>query len=495
MRERLKRWLCLVLVVCLGCISACTPPTAKNTTSPTTGTPLQEPVTLTVLYTNDEHGWMAGEESHGGSASMVNLWVEQEGYTEEGPFLILSGGDTWTGPAISSWFDGESMVEIMNEMGYDAAAIGNHEFDFGIPGLDVRSAQATFPYLAANIQQVDTGDQAEFALPYVIQPVSGVQVGIIGLSSQATPRTTMPTYVENLMFLPYASILESTVPQIRADGADVLLVIAHICSYELLALAPKASELGISMIGGGHCHEKFSQVIDGVALVEAGSNLRAYGKVDITFDPVDAQVTDVKARVIANNNAGQDSEIAGLVASWQKKIDAELEHVIGYTKQGIPIASQAMFNMVMDAWLAVYPADVAISNPGGFRQDLHPGSISLADVVGMLPFDNYLIDVEMTGKQLIESLEHGSRRPAMGGVTTKGGYKLANGSIIEDSATYHVLINNFMYAGGDGYKFAEYDPHAYETGIDWRQPVIDWIIEQQSSEENPLETYIDDARR
>ena len=160
--DRHGRKVILVLLIFLLMAAACTP-TSFETTTPmatqnppaaaTTAAPVNtEPQTLTVLYTNDEHGWMAGEEKHGGAASMMYLWTTEEGYTEEGSYLIVSGGDTWTGPAISSWFDGESMVEVMNEMGYDAAAIGNHEFDYGVDGLERRAAQAEFPYLSANIQ-------------------------------------------------------------------------------------------------------------------------------------------------------------------------------------------------------------------------------------------------------------------------------------------------------------------------------------------------------
>jgi 5'-nucleotidase/UDP-sugar diphosphatase len=492
---QLKRWIFLACTVCVLSATACTPPGPQTPTAPETGIIVKEPVTLTILYTNDEHGWMAGEEDHGGAASMMHLWTEEEGYTMNRPFLILSGGDTWTGPAISTWFDGESMIEVMNEMGYDAAAIGNHEFDYGIPGLEERSAQATFPFLSANIQNQRTGEQVGFALPYVIEKVNGIDVGIIGLSTLSTPKTTMPTYVEGLDFVPYAAALEKAVSQARADGAQIIVVIAHICSFELLGLVPKASQLGIAMIGGGHCHERFSQVVDGVALVEAGSNLRAYGRIDLTYNPSTESVMDVNVRIISNNNAGQDSDVAALVASWQEQIDAELQHVIGYTKDGIEQGSNAMFNMVMDAWLAAYPADVAICNPGSFRQNLIPGDVSLADVVGMLPFDNYLVDVELTGAQLITSVNHGSRRPALGGMTTKGGYKLMDGTPIDRSATYHVLVNNFMYAGGDGYQFAEYNPDVYETGIDWRQPVIDWIIAQKTDLDHPLEEAIDTSQR
>ena len=126
---------------------ACTAPTVQTR---------REAIALTVLYTNDEHGWMAPTERSGGAAGMLQRWRDDEGFTEDGPFLIVSGGDLWTGPALGTWFDGESMVDVMNTMGYHAATLGNHEFDFGREGLRLRADQAEFAFLGANVIDADT---------------------------------------------------------------------------------------------------------------------------------------------------------------------------------------------------------------------------------------------------------------------------------------------------------------------------------------------------
>lgn len=450
---------------------------------------------ITILYTNDEHGWIAPTEEHGGAAGMLGLW-HAAGYPENAPYLVLSGGDTWTGPAISSWFDGEPTVALMNAMGYDAVALGNHEFDFGRDVLQMRAAQATFPFLAANVREVDTGKPVDFALPYSVQTVGGVSVGVIGLASLETPETTMPTHVADLAFIPYAEALEEAVPQARADGAEVLIVVGHLCSFEMLALAPIAADLGVSMIGGGHCHEMFQREVQGVLLIEAGAYLRAYARVDLAFDPATGSVRDIEVEIVRNEGGAPDPAAAEQVAAWQAAVDDALLQGIGYTERAIGRHSSAMFNLVTDAWLAAYPADIAMSNPGGFRQDLPAGEITLADVVGVLPFNNVLVDVELTGAQVIASYEHsGGRRPAIAGMTARGGYKLRDGSPIDPEATYHVLVNDFMYAGGDGYRFNEYDPDAYVTGIDWRQPVIDWISALRTTKMDPLGNYVDATPR
>jgi 2',3'-cyclic-nucleotide 2'-phosphodiesterase (5'-nucleotidase family) len=149
---------------------------------------------LTILYTNDEHGWIEGVEEGQGAANLVGLWQVQEGYHQDGPFLLLSGGDNWTGPAISTWFEGRGTVEVMNEMGYAASVVGNHDFDFGLQALKDRLAEAKFPYLSANLRYKRDGTTPSDlgVLPFTIREIGGLRLGVIGLTTTSTPRTTNP---------------------------------------------------------------------------------------------------------------------------------------------------------------------------------------------------------------------------------------------------------------------------------------------------------------
>jgi 2',3'-cyclic-nucleotide 2'-phosphodiesterase (5'-nucleotidase family) len=450
---------------------------------------------ITVLYTNDEHGWIAADDRRGGAAGMLARWRENEGYVEDGPFLVLSGGDLWTGPALSTWFEGEPTVDVMNEMGYHAAVLGNHEFDFGRDGLRTRADQAEFAFLGANILDSASGAPIDEVLPYVIEDIGGVRVGIIGLASMRTPRTTMPTHVAGIEFADYAATLERVVPEVKSEGADVIIAVTHLCEEEMRPLVGTATELGIAMIGGGHCNERIAEVAQGVALVEAGWQFAAYGRVDLTIDPGSGKVLDVAVALKDNPPGTPDLDAEAIVARWQAELDDELQVTIGYTEDGIKRNSAAMANMLMDAWLAAYPADVAMSNPGGIRQDINPGEITLADIVGVLPFDNTIVDVALTGKQVLASYVHGSRRPAIAGLGQSGAKYTIGDMPLDPDAIYHVLINDFMYAGGDGYLFADYDPAGYMTGIDWRQPVIDWITSLRTTPNDPLENYLDTEPR
>jgi 2',3'-cyclic-nucleotide 2'-phosphodiesterase/3'-nucleotidase len=211
---------------------------------------------LTILYTNDEHGWMEPANQNGGTASMLRGWQRQDGYTQDGPFLALSGGDMWTGPALSTWFRGESMVDVMNAMGYSAAAIGNHDFDFGVDALQQRAAQANFPLLSANIREKSTGKTPDFARPYVIQEINRIKIGLMGLTTLETPVDTNPSLVVDYEFLPYEDSLREVVQKMKADGAQLMILLGHLCTGEMRSLAPVATELGIQILCTGHCHEE-----------------------------------------------------------------------------------------------------------------------------------------------------------------------------------------------------------------------------------------------
>lgn len=445
---------------------------------------------LTIFYTNDEHGWMEGMEPGIGAANLVGLWREA-GYEEEGPYLVLSGGDMWTGPAISTWFEGESMAEVMNEMGYAAAAVGNHEFDFGLEALRARSLESRFPFLSANVRDAQGATPREWGIePYTVMERNGIEVGIIGLTTTSTPVTTNPANLRDLQFVDYETALREAATEARADGAELLLVAGHLCRGELQALARVVADLEIDFMGGGHCNELFVETVGETVLVGGGYHFTSYARVDMLFDMVSNSVVEVNSETVVNRpGATPDAGVAAVVERWQARAEEELEVVVGYSERGLARRSDEMLALVTESWLWAYPAaDVAITNNGGFRAALPPGEITFADVVGVLPFNNVLVEVTLSGEQLLRVLAHGNA--AVGGAHLGVGEWIleSTGERIRREETYQVLVNDFMYAGGDGYSMlAEYDADAYNTGIDWRQPVIDWILARESSSEAPLD--------
>jgi len=442
---------------------------------------------IVILYTNDEHGWMEATDEYGGAAGLTGLWKNQEGYKENSNYLILSGGDLWTGPAISTWFKGESMVEVMNAMKYDAAAIGNHEFDFKIEGLEQRISQAEFPFLSANIREKVTGIIPDFAIPYIIKNIDGLQVGIIGLTTISAPTSTFPEYVIDYDFIAYADALDEIVPEVKADGAEFLIVIGHICGREMRSLAPKAKSLGISIITGGHCHERVDELVDEVHIIEAGDYMQNYGRVEIIFEKATKEISHITSGIYYNQGGEPDTQIESIIENWSDQLDTQLSKVIGYTENDIQRNSNAMYNMITDSWLVTFPeADVSLINTGGILQDILAGDISLETMVGVLPFENTIFELDMTGRELKDGIQN----LVFGGMTMTDGYKFSDGTPIHDDSVYQVLTIDYLYSRPD-YNFQDADPEPYQTSVHYRQPVIDWIDSLNTSVSQPLENYLD----
>lgn len=384
------------------------------------------------------------------------------------------------------------MVEVMNQMGYAAATIGNHEFDFGLETLQARAFEAAFPFVSANVRPrpgatLPSGLEIE---PYTLVERNGVQVGIVGLTTTSTPQTTLPTNVADFEFIDYEQALREAVPEVRAAGADLVIVAGHLCADELEPLAKQVADLEIALMGGGHCNELFAEEVAGTILVEGGYHFTSYATASLMVDTTADTVVSATYDTVANKaGASEDTAVAAIVEKWQEEAQDELDVVIGYLEQPLPRRSDELEQLVVETWLQGYPtADVSLTNAGGFRAALPAGEVTFSDIVGVLPFNNVLVDVELSGQELLQVLAHGSG-PVGGAKLGVGEWILEeSGQPIEPDGRYHLLVNDFMYAGGDGYEMlARFDPDAYNTAIDWRQPVIDWILAQDSSPANPLD--------
>jgi len=464
--------------------------------------------TVTIFYTSDEHGYLEPVrdkvKSYGGAADLMTL-LRRHGYDPNGgKSILLSGGDMWAGPAISSWFKGVPVVQVFNAMGYEAAAVGNHEFDFGQKQLRSNKQIADFPFLSANLTDTLSGEPPDYVQPYIIKDVNGVKTAVIGLAGVFTPAIVLPSSVEGLEFLGYEETLRKVVPKARAEGAELVVVIAHACPDELRKLAPVAAELSIPLLAGGHCHsvENFEQA--GVHVIGIGAHMRAFARIDFTFGALEDSVPDTKVEIVPveyfldGDPIAPDSTISSIVAGWAAKIDEELGDVIGYSRTGVE-KDWPLFNLLVDSWRWAYPdADIAISNFGGYREKIPPGNIKKTDIVAVWPFDNELVLVELTGRQVMENLKccggavsgikyEKSRRNLK--VTTK------EGGPLDPDAVYRVLVNSYIYEGGEGYLFSKQNPGGRTLHINWRDPTIDWILSQRTSKAKPLEKLLDSSPR
>jgi 2',3'-cyclic-nucleotide 2'-phosphodiesterase (5'-nucleotidase family) len=450
--------------------------------------PVNEKQSITIFYTNDEHGWMEPfNDLAGGASGMLGRWKSIEGYDDSDAFLVLSGGDMWTGPALSTWFEGKSMVEVMNTMGYDAAALGNHEFDFTVSELSDNVSKMNFPILSANIIEKGSGSIPSFVKPYEMVSSGDIDIGIIGLSSLSTPFSAFPDYVAPYEFTPYEDAIDKYAPRLQDMGAEIIIIIGHICEQEMIDLIPVAKKYNVSVIGGGHCHQIVSRQVDGIALMQAAAYMAAYTKVELDYFPETEKVNLVRNEFIINEDGFSDQAVKTVIEDWRSVSDSELTIRIGYCAETINQESVEMGNMVVDSWFYTFPyADVTITNSGGIRQDIQQGDITVETIVGLLPFENTLYELDLTGAELLDC----SRNYLVGGMTTINGNYLSDGTPVHSDSIYRVLTTDYLYSISSN-RMSEYDPEPEYTSVNFRQPLIDWLKSINTSVEDPLENYLD----
>ncbi len=454
---------------------------------------------VTLLLTTDEHGWLepfsdvAAGVARGGVIELRRQ-LRQEGLGSP-DVVLLSSGDMWTGPYESTLLEGQPMLAAFNRIGYRAAVIGNHDFDFGLATLARRSAEAQFPLLAANLVDRASGERPPWAAGSTVLDAGGLRLGLVGLTHLYTPRLTDPRNVSSLEFLPYAPALRREVPRLRERHADQVVSLFHVELDTVRELLPTLRELGVVAAGVGHAHRAEAliddngtpdDVRDDVVLCNAGPYLRSYCRIDLAFrngELVERAVTIREvSRPLAEDPLAADPELLAIIEDARARLGELGSEWLTELDRTIEVAE--LRRLLVDSWLRALPGvRFAVTNDGGIRQPLLPGSIRVRDVISALPFDNTLVVVELSGRQLREVLANPAS--VVGGFryryreTPHGREVLAlfdrDGSPIPDETRLRIVINDFMYLGGDGYAFAGHDPAPEWTAIDWREPLVQWL--------------------
>ncbi|MGE5588379.1 MAG: bifunctional metallophosphatase/5'-nucleotidase [Clostridia bacterium] len=435
---------------------------------------------IVILYTNDVHGRVeafkpsGANEPVGGMIKLATL-VEDIVAKEGKDVLILNAGDSIHGTNIINLFEGKSMVEVMEAVGVEAMAVGNHEFNYGQPVLLERANEADFPFLSANTIKVDDG---RALLPGVlIVTVGGIRVGIFGLSPLDTYTSTHPKNVVGLEFVDPIRVASWMVPFLREqEGVDVVIALTHIGYEEDKKLA--AAVPGIDVIVGGHSHTRLEkpEKVGGTIIVSAGEYAKDLGKLDITVE--NGKVAAFSGGLVpVAAGVGEDAEVGAIVAAYQKQLEERLSAVVGesqVTLDGerghVRTRETNLGNLVADMMRDAGQADIALANGGGIRASIDKGPISVGEIFTTLPFDNTLVVLEVSGANVKAALERAvseypkelgaflqvsgvefefdPSRPAGGRVTS---VKVA-GVPLDPNKLYKVATNDFMAAGGDGYE-------------------------------------------
>lgn len=289
--------------------------------------PLQQPAApahLVVVGTTDIHGWIdghpaqtqAGEKFRSGGLDVLGGYLANLRAVHGEAVLLVDSGDMYQGTLASNLSEGEAVIRAMNELGYAATAVGNHEFDFGPVGersqalvagddplgaLKRNAALAKFPFLSANIREKATGKTPAWARPYTMANVSGVRVGIIGAITEETPSVTLAANVASLDFTSAAEAISTSAAALRGQGAEAIVVMTHIggscrdlrepldtssCAVDehLFKLARALPAGSVDVIFGGHSHQQVRHVVNGIPLMQAAPLGRGMSVVDLWVD-------------------------------------------------------------------------------------------------------------------------------------------------------------------------------------------------------------------
>ena len=429
-------------------------------------------ISLRILYVNDFHGFaepykpVGSQEMLGG---LPYLAAAVDKLRKEKPTLLLAAGDMIQGHSWANLFRGRSSIALMNKMRFDAMVLGNHEFDFGQDVLKTRIAEARFPVLGANVEGFKDGLK-----PYVIKEIHGLKVAIIGVVTPETPQATHPKNVAGLKFFPPDTTVAKYLPELKKQ-ADLVIVLSHIGYHADRDLAEKVP--GIPVIVGGHSHTKLLEptVINQTIIVQAWEHAKALGVLDLMLEYGKIKNFSGRLEMIKPVQGQEDKAVRRLVNRFGVRVNAVLGEKIGEAAldldgEHVRLRETNLGDFLADILRQAAGADAAIINGGGIRTSIPQGPILVKNIYAVLPFDNYLVAIKLTGKQIKDALEHGvsgveegaGRFPQVSGLSFTYSLKAPAGSRVKEvlvggkpldlQKEYTLATNDFMAAGGDGFQ-------------------------------------------
>ncbi|GIP44100.1 metallophosphatase [Paenibacillus sp. J45TS6] len=443
----------------------------------TASTSEQKGTHITILHTNDTHARAVEDSPNMGYAKVAGI---ADKYRKDNPnTLFLDGGDAIHGTTFATLVNGESIVKVMNEMGYDAIVPGNHEFNYGWEHLVKLSKDLNFPMISANVKKKNSTGLFD---PYIIKEVDGVKLGIIALTTPETAYKTNPKNVEGIQFTDPSDEMQKYVDELR-NKVDVIIALAHTGQDDsdtdnTFDVVKEVD--GIDVYIDGHSHTTLEDGIladNGTLIASAGEYTKYVGVVDLWVDGGD--VVKKKASLIDEKEAAgiaPNEKVAALVDSITKEQAPILDEVVANistdlegAREKVRTGETNLGDLIADALRDVSGADVALTNGGGIRASIEKGEVTKGEVITVLPFGNQIVTLNVKGEDLIAALENGvkSYPEASGGFPQISGFTfkidpskeagsrvhsvMVGGKAIDPNAVYSLATNDFTSIGGDEY--------------------------------------------
>jgi 2',3'-cyclic-nucleotide 2'-phosphodiesterase (5'-nucleotidase family) len=476
---------------------------------------------LYVVHTNDVHGRIEASSSNVGYARLSTLLKMGRSVTDKA--LVLDAGDVTHGTLLTNMFEGETAGVLLTMLGYDAVAPGNHDFNYGqerlIEAAKFANENTNLKVLSANV--LDENGNMVFQ-PYQLYYFDGFTVGVIGLTTPDTETKTHPKNVEGLSFMSDEVVnnAQALVNEVN-KRADYVIVLGHVGldedgSYGVTSKMIAENLKGIDLFIDGHSHTVLENGlrVNDTLIASAGEYMNYVGVVEIqvrngkavdenaylvSASQVEDPSTSEFAKMLGIKEVKEDPAVAAYVASQKAKVNEITQEVVAYTpvklegtRELVRTKPTNLGNMIGSAMIEATGADVALTNGGGIRASIEAGDVTRGDIITVLPFNNVVIVVEVTGQDIYDALEWGySKLPETnGGFPQTGNMRiiysrfsdpgnrikrvLVNGKVLDKEATYKLATNDFLAAGGDGYTMLDRPVVMYGRGLD--EVLTDYMV-------------------
>lgn len=491
-----------------------------------TGSVAAADYTLNIVHINDLHSRIepinrfdstcnaednAEGKCFGGYARVATMIAQLREELAGENLLVLDAGDQYQGSLMYTTYKGDVEAEMMEMIGFDAMAVGNHEFDDGDEGLAKLADAVSFPIISGNIDVSQSNILAGKVDNHVVIEVGGERIGIISALATDTVETSSPS--DAVIFTDEIESLQADVDALTEAGVTKIIALTHVGLPRDMEIA--AGVDGLDAVVGGHSHTLLSNTEEGalpypvmvgdVPVVQAYAYSKYVGHLTLTFDDAGNVTASSGDTILLDASVAEDeaivarvAELAGPIEEMKTRVVADAAAVIDGDRAVCRAMECPMGNLVADAMLARVAdqgIDFAIQNGGGLRASIDEGEVTMGEVLTVLPFQNTLSTFQVTGAQVLEALENGvsevadgaGRFPQVAGmtytadITQEPGSRISNvmigGEALDPEATYGAVSNNYVRNGGDGYSVFEDAANAYDYGPDLADVTAEYLAE------------------
>ncbi len=500
-----------------------------------------ERVQITILGTTDLHGninpidYYTNKPDNRGLAKIATLIKRIR--NEHPNVLLVDSGDTIQGSPLASFHSRKNneppnpMMLVMSSLNYDAMAVGNHEYNFGLKVLEKARKEAKFPWLSANTYDIAT-KQPHYK-PYIVKEVADVKIGILGLTTPGVPNWDNPPNYAGLEFHEPVSEARKWVPILRdQEKVDVVVIAMHMglgedlrtgevspgqIPHENEAISIAKEVPGVDVIFMGHTHRDVPAVyINGVLLTQANHWGRHLARADLYLQKAGEgwRMYAKSARTIpADDRVEPDPEVVKLAEPYDRETQGWLARVIGESSEELTarearFRDTAILDLIQKVQLEAGKADVSMVASFNAEARIAKGPVSVRDIAGLYVYENTLVVLEVTGQQLKDALEHSAKyyKPYVAGkspselinekipaynfdiaegvtyeldISKPIGQRIQNlrfrGQPLAPSKKLRLATNNYRVNGGGGYTMYKDAPVVYRSGEEIRELIIDWV--------------------